>query len=704
MHKSYTQSTRPNYAPNTAPPTDSSSLTDGIFTDGYFWAERSTVGWDKKPVTITIDLEKLQTVGEVTFNTARNIKAEVYFPQNVFLFVSDNDKNYRYVGDLANSRENQQGTYLVKKFSLNKLKVVARFISLVIIPKGNYIFCDEIEVMKGSGSLSPMKMLIPKASLIDAVDSLKLLEFEIKNLARVFDNLKSISTIKNLTAKFNSIGSKMNSMNQSPDDIKELRESIHSNYATFLRGTYNTSFILEKYNPWADSTEFYKPTESVSSLNYSFNVADKGVEYGAFMLTNTQSSDKDFNFEIRNTDSSIFDLQLFNVIYVPSSDFAQVADPLIPIKDKITMQPGISKMVLFKIAGKKSGSSESKILVQSGTRQVLLNISTTVLPKFNNSDQNNLNANNFAYLNLPMLERRPEEAVKDLFAHHINTIDVPPSFLPQFNSNDYKPFLDYISYFKGVKNILLFTNYSSNENFNNSGKFMSLSWKRDFIVWYRNLVKVIKENGFSGSKIYLFPYDEVHGTIIEDFKNFAIWVKSALPEIKLYATLSTKDAVHNILPLVDVGQIYEEVNLLGNLPKHNAEIWLYNVYQNARSLSPYTSYRLMAWRAFLNEATGIGFWNYADEDRDEILNLFWQPLLNPARSYSVIYNGPLKEIVSSRRWEAFKLGIEDYSFLQQYAKKYSLDKAKNLASKVINYPDSVSLADEVRNTIIEQLR
>ena len=55
LHKSYTLSISPNY-PNTAPPTDKTSLTDGIYTNGYFWAQRTTVGWEHVSVIINIDL------------------------------------------------------------------------------------------------------------------------------------------------------------------------------------------------------------------------------------------------------------------------------------------------------------------------------------------------------------------------------------------------------------------------------------------------------------------------------------------------------------------------------------------------------------------------------------------------------------------------------------------------------------------------
>jgi hypothetical protein len=111
----------------------------------------------------------------------------------------------------------------------------------------------------------------------------------------------------------------------------------------------------------------------------------------------------------------------------------------------------------------------------------------------------------------------------------------------------------------------------------------------------------------------------------------------------------------------------------------------------------------MSWEAFANGYTGIGFWNYADEGANKKLNLITDPLISPKSSYSVIYDGPGKKIISSRRWEAFKLGIEDYSVLQSYANKYGGKKAKELARQVLNAPENLNLADSIRDNMVTQI-
>ena len=104
----------------------------------------------------------------------------------------------------------------------------------------------------------------------------------------------------------------------------------------------------------------------------------------------------------------------------------------------------------------------------------------------------------------------------------------------------------------------------------------------------------------------------------------------------------------------------------------------------------------MAWNSFVYGYKGIGFWNYADEGPDKQSNLIFAPSLKPSNSYSVIYNNPDGSIISSRRWEAFRLGIEDYSILQAYSKKFGIQNAKELAKQVVNTPGDLNLADSVR--------
>ena len=218
------------------------------------------------------------------------------------------------------------------------------------------------------------------------------------------------------------------------------------------------------------------------------------------------------------------------------------------------------------------------------------------------------------------------------------------------------------------------------------------------------MVNLVRSNGFPDTHIYLYPYDEVRGADIHDFKIFAEWAKKTIAGINFYATLTNKEAIDSLSPLVAIAQIPGDLDLFQQLPPHKSEIWIYSGSAPARSLSSYGFYRLMAWKAFANDIKGIGFWNYADEGNAKQLNLISDPLINVSSSYSVIYDSPGKEIISSRRWEAFRLGIEDYSILNAYAKRFGIVKAKTLAQQVLNNSQNTSEADIIRDEMIKALQ
>lgn len=115
---------------------------------------------------------------------------------------------------------------------------------------------------------------------------------------------------------------------------------------------------------------------------------------------------------------------------------------------------------------------------------------------------------------------------------------------------------------------------------------------------------------------------------------------------------------------MDIAQVLPSNYGLKIPPLHNCEVWIYSGITPSRDLSPYGYYRLMAWDAFVNDYKGIGFWTYADERNGNKLNLISDLLPNLTGSYAVIYNNSDGSIISTRRWEAFRLGIEDYSILQ----------------------------------------
>lgn len=667
LNKSYSLSERPNY-PTTAPEADKTSLTDGKYAMPYnvgkkrYWRQKAFLGWNyKKQVKITIDLEQVSKVNSVIFSTASNGNVQ-YSPQHIYTFLSTNGDSYYYAGDIANVTYPPHDRPRRLKLVLNRINHKARYVTLIVIPKMNKLFCDEIEVR--SNNYYPQ-----------IYENVLIADSNVNRLSSAYSTLSK--------RKFN--------------EVELLKKSLWDKHTAKLINEYNNSFTINKINPWVDITELYSPEDVEDNLNYNLIVPISGVQYGAYTITNT-SDHKDI-INITFTESECFDIRLYTIPFITDGYNGAVADPLIPINNSIQLIPGETKVLFFELYGLETGRGISIIKVFNDDFNAQLKITGHVQQIFPTTKGFELNVNVWAYLNVSTLKNVKAEAVKDLQSHHVNTAMIEPWFLPSIQSNDFSEFLNYLSNYDSIENIFLRVRYEQRL----PKKFLTSRWKENFVKWYNSLCETVHKSGFPYSRIFFYPYDEISGkTDIENYKRFIEWARKALPTMKFVATFNNKTAIKEILPIVDVGIIMGSKDLLKNLPITDAEIWTYYINGNARLKSPYKCYRLMGWKAFYYNLNGIGFWNYSII-KGAKLNKISAKVELPSKNYAVIYNGPQNTIISSRRWEAFKLGIEDYELLKLYESNYGRKNTLELVNRVLQNQNNYDLADEIRTEIINKL-
>lgn len=153
--KAYTFNTAPNY-PYCSDEGDAIQLTDGIYTSGYFWTQKTTVGWrSKRPVVITIDLGKIEPIRGVSFNTAAGV-AGGQWPLAVYVLVSDDGTHYFATGDLialSNKRNLPPAKgYAVHRYWIDSLRTHGRYVKLLIDSGAACCFVDEVEIYRGENS------------------------------------------------------------------------------------------------------------------------------------------------------------------------------------------------------------------------------------------------------------------------------------------------------------------------------------------------------------------------------------------------------------------------------------------------------------------------------------------------------------------------------------------------------------------------
>lgn len=151
LHKPYTMRPAPSYGPSNDPD-DKIQLTDGKYTQGYFWVQKSTVGWNRAfPVVITIDLGREEPIAGMSWNTAAGA-AGVTWPTSLQIYVSSDEKTWYYQGDLValGTRDAvpPSDKYGVFRYATDSLQTKGRYVQL-IYSQTQYSFCDEIEIYRG---------------------------------------------------------------------------------------------------------------------------------------------------------------------------------------------------------------------------------------------------------------------------------------------------------------------------------------------------------------------------------------------------------------------------------------------------------------------------------------------------------------------------------------------------------------------------
>src|SRR5690606_26812494 len=127
---------------------DDTDLTDGVKKGATrFWHDKTTVGWSyKDEIRIDLDLGGSYSINRILINTARGEEAGVEFPSHCLVFTSWDNEHFEFQGDLMLSELNVPGSYKVKSFELAGLSANGRYLKLVLIPNGKFLFLDEIEV------------------------------------------------------------------------------------------------------------------------------------------------------------------------------------------------------------------------------------------------------------------------------------------------------------------------------------------------------------------------------------------------------------------------------------------------------------------------------------------------------------------------------------------------------------------------------
>lgn len=701
--------------PYTRDQSDGTKLTDGELSSGRFWTSRKgTVGWQgSKTIQIEIDLGKRHEIHQVCVNTARGMNSGVSFPARVDVFVSQDHEHYTYSGNVMHGADRSDGPYQVKKFCSNARSANGRYVWLFIVPRGPYTFTDEIEVagdLTRESSQSPYAL--KRARIATFQESLAHTAHRIEALRSQAVKLAQAYKISNVAQSdaHTAIEKVIEALDRSEaaqdnPSLEDLETKLRGVNGQVLQRYSDLSLLPWHHDPWARFSKYNQPFEGKPYTGpIEFDLMRGGAASDAIALTNVRGEGLQFHLEINMSGAAPIapTIQIREAVEITTAQAEVFSDPLVSLQNAlITILPGSSKQIwLTVLAGNaKPGTYHATLIASEAMKKspaysipLIIRIWTAELPQ-----HQSLMVTNWSYLTWRPIAKLAKQAVQDLKDHHTNVLIIHPSQIPwpkfQLGNSelfeiDFAAFDKAIDSLMGAERILFFLNFGEHglRTFSGRYPFLSEEWKRVYTNWITAWTHHLAQRNIGTEKFVFYPIDEPKSpedaTYVYETSRL---IKAINPHFQTYTTIGKLGAL-DLLRLTEVVDIFQVhlPELLGGKPlslmTQARQLWSYTAEGGGKSADPLGFYRTHAWKAFKVGATGIGFWAYADTGP---AGTAWNDIDGTRPDYSVIYEGD-NSIITSKRWEAWREGIEDYELLVQAKRKIRNNDEKAAFERMVD--------------------
>ena len=200
---------------------------------------------------------------------------------------------------------------------------------------------------------------------------------------------------------------------------------------------------------------------------------------------------------------------------------------------------------------------------------------------------------------------------------------------------------------------------------------LSEPWRKAYVTYLRAWVAHMKELGLDYEGWALYPSDEPSAATSSStllMVQMGELIREADPNILIYTDPTcgtTFESLELYKHLVDIwcpsNQLLDRFRdgFLKVARATGGEIWNYDARGRAKTLSTLAHYRWWFWNVWNQSFTGAGWYTYSHHAPNQDL---WDGP-NPSGDYfCTVYPGP-GAVVTSKRWEATREGIQDYEYL-----------------------------------------
>ncbi len=410
---------------------------------------------------------------------------------------------------------------------------------------------------------------------------------------------------------------------------------------------------------------------------------------------------------------------LREAVHVETATGEMLADPLPRLRAGAGMDlpPGAFRQLWLDLssAGGKPGIYRGRVKVRAAGRPALeVPLTCEVLPVAL-PDELPIVTWNYSYQHEPLIKERWSQARADLAAHHVNAYCWPAWLIPwpKFDEAGNLMPLDWTAFDAAVKahdNIQWMLLWPQFEFGNNLALRLDLEpgsplWEKRFAAWFTAVIAGLKERGFGYDRIAWYPTDEpTTPTRVKQQTTGGGAIRKSDPRALIFAnpySACSKALLEQMVPVTDIWcpeLAWSKEDLLPFFQQHSKIRWTYQVL--SKQAPAFERYRLSFWECWQLGITGHGFWAYAGCGESN-----WSPYDSPAGDYAVVYDGDSEELIPSKRWEAWREGVEDYTYLWLLRQRHE-DQAAPLVKKgvgaLLAKPSPAALA-ALREKVLRRL-
>ncbi len=200
--------------------------------------------------------------------------------------------------------------------------------------------------------------------------------------------------------------------------------------------------------------------------------------------------------------------------------------------------------------------------------------------------------------------------------------------------------------------------------------YMSDAWRRAFEQWFRLFIAYTKSRGLDYGDWAFYPFDE---RIDDDFLALAKLLKGLDPQVQIFTDrVADAEQVAKVEPYVDIWCPHIDWTAeqwqpgLRVMHESGKPVWFYFCGWAQKTFPPLERYRLLPWEAWEREIVGCTYWAALSRQGSA-----WDDFDGTNGDQGSVYEGP-EGPIPSRRWEAFREGLEDYCYLHLLSQRLAL--------------------------------